>query len=199
MITGAHIVGASLIAQLVDRIVLDRRVGATPFSGASTKLSMAIGSTVPALVVLMLSATLACAFVNFLLRPIGAGYLYPLVFVAAIVAFSLSGELLFSKWQSPELRNRISGRTMVIATILGFLIIVPQTGAPGCARSALDAGLTGAVFFIVVVIWNGIMEKIALAAGPEKKLSLAQELIAASLIALVLLSISSLNFFAGKI
>jgi Na+-translocating ferredoxin:NAD+ oxidoreductase RnfA subunit len=200
LITGSHIVGASLIGLLVDRLVLDRRLGTTPFSRTSTKLSMALGSGIPVLMVLTISAAITGLLADFVLRPFGAAFLLPVVFTAVIVATTLAGEFLPTKGISPEIRNRIAGRTMIITAILGFLVLVPQ-GFPGgnetisFVKSAGDAAASGAVFLIVVLVWNGIGEKINLAAETDRTLSPAQQLIMASLIALVLSGISSLRFF----
>lgn len=200
MIIGTHVIGASLIALLVDRLVLAHRLGPTPFSTASTKLSMAVGSALPVLIVVVISSALSCALVHFALGPIGAAYLYPMVFTAAVVATAFVGERLLTKGRSPEIRNRASGRTTIATAILGFLLLVPQgnTGAPdtlSCAQGTLDAAVAGAVFLCVTLLWNGIREKIDLMSGAKKPLSLAQELVAASLIALALQSISGLHFF----
>ena len=202
MIIGTHVVGASLIALIVDRILLERRLGATPFSGASTKISMTLGYALPVLVVLTLSTVAACALVNYVLRPLGAVYLQPMVFTMFIVATALAGELLLLRWQSPDMRNRVSGRTAVIAAILGFLVLVPRSCTDGhyafsYAGSAFDAASAGIVFFFVVFFWNGIREKIDLANEKNRPLSPAQELVAASLLALVLLGVSQLHFFHG--
>lgn len=200
MIIGTHVIGASLIALLVDRLILARRLGSTPFSTASTKVSVAAGIALPVFFVVVISSAVSSAIADFALRPLCAAYLYPVVFTAAIVATAFAGEGLLTKWQSPEVRNRISGRTTIAAAILGFLVLVPfgNVGAPdtlSCAKGILDAVLSGAVFLGVTFLWNGIREKIDLMSDTKKPLSLAQELVAAGLIALVLLSISSLHFF----
>lgn len=200
MITGTHIIGASLIALLVDRLVLERHVGRTPFSGASTRISTTLSSALPVIVVLTLSSAMTCALVDYLLRPLGAAYLYPMVFAAAIAATAMAGELLLSKWLSPEMRNRVSGRTAVSAAVLGFLVLVPQNHSAGaCAISpatgTLDAAIAGAVFLFVALIWNGIREKIDLANDTNSRLSPAQELVAAALTALVLSGVSGSNLF----
>jgi Na+-translocating ferredoxin:NAD+ oxidoreductase subunit A len=202
MITGTHVIGASLIGLLVDRLVLERRLGSTPFSRPSTKLSRTFGSALPVLIVLTISAAATSLLVTFFLQLVSAAFLYPLVFAGFIVITALGGELLLPKWQSPEVRNRVSGRTMVVAVILGFLVLIPQgcagcVDALSCAKNVLDASIAGAIFFIVVIVWNGIREKIDLAAGTDKPLSAAQELLAAGLMALALLSISGLSFFHG--
>lgn len=201
MIFNTPIVGASLIALLVDRLVLERRLGTTPNSCASTKISMTFGYALPVLIVLTLSTVGTCALVNYVLQPLGVAYLQTMVFAMFIVATTLAGELLLQQWQSPEMRNRVSGRTAVIAAILGFLVLVPRSfsgpGAFSCAGSVFDAGFAGIVFCFVVFFWNGIREKIDLANETTRPLSLAQELVAASLIALVLLSVSRLRFFHG--
>jgi Na+-translocating ferredoxin:NAD+ oxidoreductase RnfA subunit len=197
MIVGNHVVGASLIALLVDRLVLERRLGTTPFSATSSKFSMTIGYALPALIVLAISSLIASALVRYALQPLGAAHLYPVLFAAAVVATALAGELLLPKWLSPELRNRVSGRTAVMVMILGFLVMVPQgTADPlSCGKNVCSAAATGIVFFIVTLLWNGIREKVELGSIDKKPLSPAQELVVAGLLALVLQSIAGLSFF----
>jgi Na+-translocating ferredoxin:NAD+ oxidoreductase RnfA subunit len=198
MIIGAPIVGASLIALLIDRFVIERRIGATPFSAPSTKFSTTVGSALPVLITLIISSAASGAITVYALQPLGAAYLQPIVFAALIVAISLGGEILLPQWQTQEMRNRVFGRTTVITAILGFLILLPQSRSTGpdklsLAWSILNAAIAGITFFFVVLIWNGIHEKLYLARGPNERATLAKELVTASLIALVLLSISSLN------
>jgi len=195
-----HCVGAALVALLADRLVLERSLGATPFSKPSTRLQSGCGSALPVSVLFIFSAGISCALVTRLLAPIGAGYLFPLVFAAFLALAGIAGELLLSKWETPGMRNRIFGRGALGAAILGFLIVMPQnacilSGATTCGRSMpKDIVLAGAIYFLVALIWNGVHEKIELTGISGHRLSPAQELCAAGLIALAMLGISGLNF-----
>jgi len=192
MITGTPVIGASLITLLVDRCVLANLTGTTPFSAPSAKLSTVCGTALPVFAAISLGAAIAGAFAQFLLRPSGMEYLYPVLFVTVVAFIAFAGELLMAQRLSIEIKNRISGRSTVMAALLGLLTMAPPAAAVTWPAGVVHALISGAVFSLVTLVWNGVHEKTALSGDPEKDHPLVRELLTAALLGLVLCGVSTI-------
>ena len=200
MTGGPHCIGIALIVVLAERFVLDGRLGRTPFSDRTKNFAAALADTGIIAAVLTAGAAVAWPVAALLLIPAGAVYCYAPVLMAAFLMLALAAEPVFSRWWPFFVLNRIFARAAVVSSLLGFMVLVPQMGndarhAVAFTQSVATAALTGAVFAVTRLLYHGVRERVVYIGNGRAGGSLAQELAAAGLIALVLAGISTLNFF----
>ncbi|MCU0608887.1 MAG: hypothetical protein MUF22_03855 [Chitinispirillaceae bacterium] len=180
----------ALAAILIERLVLDRVLGATPLSDSSTRLSRSIIG--PALVFVLLTVSAAAAWAGnaFILNKIGASYCFPLMIVALILVLAFGADQLLSRWKPFELVSRLTARAAVTSSLLAVTLIAGSQ-APDLKFAATGAAAGGAYLF-TALLYKGVLEKIRLAGAA---VSASQEILSAGLLALVLAGIAGLHLF----
>ena len=177
---------------LVNNVVLVKFLGLCPFMGVSNKLDTAISMGFATTFVLTLAAISSWLIETFILEPFDLGYLRIISFILVIAAVVQFTEL-FIKKLSPMLYQLLGIFLPLITTncaVLGVALLSVQQ-----KNSFFDSALYGfgsAVgFTLVMVLFAGLRERLALADVPRS--------FAGAPIGFVVASILSLAFmgFAG--
>ena len=153
---------------LVNNVVLVKFLGLCPFMGVSNKVDTALGMGLATTFVLTLASVSGWALENFVLIPFDIGFLRILSFILVIAAVVQLTEMLIKK-TSPALYQVLGIFLPLITTncaVLGVAILNIQE-----EHSFLESLLYGfgsAVgFTLVMVMFAGLRERLALADVPK--------------------------------
>lgn len=153
---------------LVNNVVLVKFLGLCPFMGVSNKVDTALGMGLATTFVLTLASVSGWALENFVLIPFDIGFLRILSFILVIAAVVQLTEMLIKK-TSPALYQVLGIFLPLITTncaVLGVAILNIQE-----EHSFLESLLYGfgsAVgFTLVMVLFAGLRERLALADVPK--------------------------------
>jgi electron transport complex protein RnfA len=170
---------------LVNNFVLVKFLGLCPFMGVSRKLETAAGMALATTFVLTLSSVCSYLVNAWLLAPLGLEYLRTIAFILVIAALVQFTEMVVQK-TSPLLYQVLGIYLPLITTncaVLGVALLNIQA-----AHSFLESmvyGLGAALgFSLVMVMFAGIRERIAVADVPLPFQGAAIALITAGLMAL---------------
>lgn len=180
-------------AALVNNFVLVKSLGLCPFMGVSRKLETTIGMGVATTFVLTLSAICTYLVNHYLLDPLNIGYLRTIAFILIISATVQLTEIIMRK-NSPIL-YQVLGIYLPLITanciVLGVSLLNFQE-----QRNLLDATLYGfgaaLGFFLVLVLFSSIRERIAVADVPEPFVGNPIALITAGLMSMAFMGFAGL-------
>ncbi len=177
---------------LVNNVVLVKFLGLCPFMGVSNKLDTALGMGLATTFVLTLAAVASWMLEHLLLAPLHIEFLRILAFILVIAAVVQFTELVMRK-TSPVLYQILGIFLPLITTncaVLGVALLNVQQ-QHSFMQSMLFGFGSAAGFTLVMVIFAGLRERLALMAVPR--------LFAGSPIAFITAGILSLAFmgFAG--
>lgn len=152
---------------LVNNVVLVKFLGLCPFMGVSRKVDSALGMGMATTFVLTLASAVTWVLERALLAPYDLGYLRILSFILVIAATVQFVEMAVRK-NAPELYKVLGIYLPLITTncaVLGVALLNIQEGA-GFVKS-VAYGLGSAVgFTMVLVLFAGLRERLALAQVP---------------------------------
>jgi electron transport complex protein RnfA len=178
---------------LVNNFVLVKFLGLCPFMGVSRRLETATGMALATMFVLTLSA--ACSFLvdAWMLQPLGLGYLRTIAFILVIAAVVQFTEMVVR--QTSPLLHQVLGIYLPLITtncaVLGVALLNVQQ-----AHSFLESlfyGFGAALgFALVMVLFAGVRERVAVADVPAPFQGAAIALITAGLMALAFLGFAGL-------
>ncbi len=170
---------------LVNNFVLVKFLGLCPFMGVSRKLETAAGMALATTFVLTLSSVCSYLVNAWLLAPLGLEYLRTIAFILVIAALVQFTEMVVQK-TSPLLYQVLGIYLPLITTncaVLGVALLNIQE-SHGFLESMVY-GLGAALgFSLVLVMFAGIRERIAVADVPAPFQGAAIALITAGLMAL---------------
>jgi electron transport complex protein RnfA len=178
---------------LVNNFVLVKFLGLCPFMGVSRRLETATGMALATMFVLTLSA--ACSYLvdAWLLQPLGLGYLRTIAFILVIAAVVQFTEMVVRQ-TSPMLHQVLGIYLPLITTncaVLGVALLNVQQ-----AHSFIESlfyGFGAALgFALVMVLFAGVRERVAVADVPVPFQGAAIALITAGLMALAFLGFAGL-------
>lgn len=156
-----------LATALVNNVVLVKFLGLCPFMGVSGKLDSALGMSLATTFVLTLASVAGWLLEHLVLQPLGIGYLRILTFILVIAAVVQFTEMAVRKI-SPALYQVLGIYLPLITTncaVLGIALLNVQE-QHGFMESLLY-GLGSALgFSLVMVLFAGLRERLALAAVP---------------------------------
>jgi len=156
-----------LSTALVNNVVLVKFLGLCPFMGVSNKLDSAIGMGFATTFVLTLAAISSWLIEHFILQPLGIGYLRILTFILVIAAVVQFTEMVIRRF-SPAL-NQVLGIFLPLITtncaVLGVALLNIQE-KHGFMESMLYGFGSALGFTLVMVIFAGLRERLALAQVP---------------------------------
>ena len=154
-------------AVLVNNVVLVKILGLCPFMGVSKKLETAYGMGAATTFVLTMATGASYIIDHYLLIPFGLEYLRTLSFIVTIAAIVQLTEMVIAK-TSPTLQQTLGIYLPLITTncaVLGVPLISVREG-----HDLLQAGLFGfgsaLGFTLVMAIFAGLRERLALASVP---------------------------------
>ncbi len=152
---------------LVNNVVLVKFLGLCPFMGTSNKVDTAIGMGMATTFVMTLSSVLAWGIETFLLVPLDLAFLRTITFILVIAAVVQFTEMVVRKI-SPALYQTLGVYLPLITTncaILGVALLNVQEGHT-FVQSLLYGFGSAAGFTLILVIFAGLRERVALAEVP---------------------------------
>jgi len=181
-------------AALVNNVVLMRFLGLCPFMGVTTRIDAAVGMGMATTFVLTLSAVLDWTLETYLLEPYGLGYLRTVTFVLVIAASVQFAEAVVKK-VSPVLFQMLGIYLPLIATncaVLGISLLLVE-GKVDFMHSAVFAFASAIGFSLVMVLFAGLRERLALTEVPRIFVGPPIGFITASLLALAFMGFSGMS------
>lgn len=179
-----------LTVMIVNNYVLAQFLGICPFLGVSKKLDSAVGMSIAVTFVMVLATCATWPIQNFVLNPLGIGYMQTVVFILVIAALVQLVELVMKKYM-PPLYTSLGIYLPLITTncaVLGVTVnnIDNEFNFLGSLCNAIGAGVG---FLIAMVIFAGVRGKLENAPIPEGLKGIPITLISASI-----LSVSFMGF-----
>jgi len=178
---------------LVNNVVLVKFLGLCPFMGVSNKLETAISMGFATTFVLTLAAISSWALENFVLAPFGLEYLRIISFILVIASVVQFTEM-FIKKMSPELYQLLGIFLPLITTncaVLGVALLSVQEKS-SFWESALFGFGSSLGFTLVMVLFAGLRERLALAEVPRSFAGAPIGFIVASILSLAFMGFAGL-------
>jgi len=157
-----------LSTAIVNNVVLAKFLGLCPFMGTSSRIDTAIGMALATTFVLTLSTGLVWVAETLLLAPMGLPFLRTLTFILVIAAVVQFTEMVIRRI-SPPLYEALGVYLPLITTncaVLGVALLTVQAGH-GFVASLLRGFGAALGFGLVLVIFAGLRERLALADVPK--------------------------------
>jgi electron transport complex protein RnfA len=179
---------------LVNNVVLVKFLGLCPFMGVSNKLDTALSMGLATTFVLTLASISSWMLEQYILQPLGIEFLRIISFILVIAAVVQFTEMLIHK-TSPVLYQVLGIFLPLITTncaVLGVAMLNVQEHHT-FLQSAIYGFGSASGFTIVMVIFAGIRERIALADVPEAFKGVPIGFIAAGLLSLAFMGFSGLT------
>lgn len=156
-----------LSTALVNNVVLAKFLGLCPVMGVSKSMDSAFGMGMATTFVITLASAAAWMLENWLLLPLGLGYLRILSFILVIAAVVQFTEMLVKK-MAPALYQALGIYLPLITTncaVLGLALLNAEQKS-GLFRSLLYGFGSALGFTLVMLIFAGLRERIALVRVP---------------------------------
>lgn len=157
-----------LSTALVNNVVLVKFLGLCPFMGVSNKLDSALGMGLATTFVLTLASVSGWLIENFILAPLDLGFLRILTFILVIAVVVQFTEMVVRK-TSPALYQVLGIFLPLITTncaVLGVALLNVQQ--ENSFLQSLLYGFGSALgFTLVLVMFAGLRERLALADVPD--------------------------------
>lgn len=180
-------------AIFVNNIVLARFLGICPFLGVSTKVSTASGMGAAVVFVMTLSTTVTYLVQNYILEPLGIGYLQTITYILVIAALVQMVEIILKK-VSPALYQALGVYLPLITTnctILGVAILVIQKDF-NLIQSVTFAVANALGFTLALIIFAGIREQLELSNIPKAMQGIPIALIVAGLLSMAFMGFAGI-------
>jgi electron transport complex protein RnfA len=178
---------------LVNNVVLVKFLGLCPFMGVSKKMDSALGMGMATTFVLTLTTGATWLLEHWLLVPLGIQYLRLLAFILVIAAVVQFTEMVIRK-VSPGLYQVLGIYLPLITTncaVLGLALLNVQEGH--AFVDSLMYGFGSALgFTLVLLLFAGLRERLALAQVPETFAGAPIGFITASLLGLAFMGFAGL-------
>ncbi len=181
-------------AALVNNVILARFLGLCSFMGVTTRIDTAVGMGMATTFVITVSSMGNWGVENFLLQPYGLGYLRTVTFILVIAAAVQFTEMTVKKI-SPPLFQMLGIYLPLITTncaVLGVALLLVE-GKMNFISSTLFAFSSALGFSLVMVIFAGLRERLALAEVPRLFAGPPIGFIVASLLALAFMGFSGMS------
>ncbi len=179
---------------LVNNVVLVKFLGLCPFMGVSKKLDGAVGMGMATTFVMTLSSAATWALEHWLLLPFGLIYLRILTYILVIAAVVQFVEMVIKK-TSPDLYRVLGIYLPLITTncaVLGIPLLNAQANS-GLSMSVLYGFGSALGFTMVMVIFAGLRERLALVRVPSAFSGAPIAYVTASLLALAFMGFTGLG------
>lgn len=180
---------------LVNNVVMMKFLGLCPFMGVSRNMDSALGMGMATTFVITVASGAAWALDHYLLAPLGLASLRILTFILVIAATVQFIEAVIKK-SMPALYRALGIYLPLITTncaVLGVALLNVQEGN-GLVRSLVYGFGSALGFTLVMVMFAGLRERLALARVPEVFDGVPVTFVLASLLALAFMGFSGLNF-----
>lgn len=181
-------------AALVNNVVLVRFLGLCSFMGVTTKIDTAVGMGMATTFVLTVSSGLTWAIESMLLIPFELGYLRTLTFILVIAAVVQFTEMVVKR-VSPSLFQTLGIYLPLITTncsVLGIPLLNVEHHH-NFMQSLLYGFGSAAGFSLILAVFAGLRERIALAEVPRLFTGPPIGFVTASLLALAFMGFSGIS------
>lgn len=179
---------------LVNNVVLVKFLGLCPFMGVSKKVDSAVGMGMATTFVLTLASALTWLIEHFLLVPFDFGYLRILSFILVIAATVQFVEMVIKK-TAPDLYKVLGIYLPLITTncaVLGVALLNAGDGS-GFVRSVLYGFGSALGFTMVMILFAGLRERLALTSVPAAFAGAPISFITAGLLSLAFMGFAGLT------
>lgn len=180
---------------LVNNVVLVKFLGLCPFMGVSRNVDSALGMGLATTFVITLASAATWMLEHWLLAPLGLGYLRILTFILVIAATVQFVELVVKK-TSPGLYQALGIYLPLITTncaVLGIALLNVQEKSSFAISIAYGFG-SALGFTLVLLIFAGLRERLALARVPAAFTGAPVGFVLAGLLSLAFMGFAGLNF-----
>ncbi len=178
---------------LVNNVVLVQFLGLCPFMGVSNNIGTATGMGLATTFVLTLSATCGWLIEYYLLAPLGLTYLRTLSFILVVAAVVQFTELYLKK-TSQAMYQSLGIFLPLITTncaVLGVALLTVREGF-GFIESIIYGFGAAIGFSMVMIIFAGLRQRLALAEVPDHFSGAPIGLITAGLLSMVFMGFAGL-------
>ncbi len=182
-----------LSTALVNNVVLVKFLGLCPAMGVSKSMDAALGMGLATTFVITLAAAVCWALEHWLLAPFDLGFLRILAFILVIAAAVQFTEMVIKK-SSPGLYQSLGIYLPLITTncaVLGVALLNVQQNY-GFFKSTLYGFGSALGFTLVLLIFAGLRERLALARVPAAFAGAPSAFITISLLSLAFMGFSGL-------
>jgi electron transport complex protein RnfA len=179
---------------LVNNVVLVKFLGLCPFMGVSKKIDSAVGMGLATTFVLTLASGSAWLVDHWVLTPLDIGFMRILAFILVIAAVVQFTEMVIRK-SAPALYQVLGIYLPLITTncaVLGVALLNAQEGSD-LLRSLLYAFGSAAGFTLVLIMFAGMRERLAVAQVPAAFAGPPIGFIVAGLLALAFMGFAGLS------
>ena len=193
----AELIVIFVAAALVNNVVLVRFLGICPYLGVSQALSSAIGMGFAVTFVMVISTSVTWALQHLILLPAGIEFLQTVAFILVIATLVQFVEMVLLKY-SPSLYRALGVFLPLITTncaIMGIALLNITDGYTFVESlfHALGAGLG---FFLVIVLFAGLRERLDTAEVPLVMRGIPIALVTAALMSMAFMAFSGFNVMA---
>ena len=178
---------------LVNNVILVKFLGLCSFMGVSGKMDSAIGMGFATTFVLTLATAASWLLENLIILPLNIGYLRILTFILVIAAVVQFTEMVVRKI-APALYQVLGIYLPLITTncaVLGIALLNAQAGQ-GFVASVLYGFGSALGFTLVMVLFAGMRERLALAQVPTAFAGTPVAFITAGLLSLAFMGFAGL-------
>jgi len=181
-------------AALVNNVILARFLGLCSFMGVTTRIDTAVGMGMATTFVITVSSMADWAVEAYLLEPYHLGYLRTVTFILVIAAAVQFTEMTVKKI-SPPLFQMLGIYLPLITTncaVLGVALLLVE-GRMSFISSTLFAFASSIGYSLVMVMFAGLRERLALVDVPRLFAGPPIGFIVASLLALAFMGFSGMS------
>ena len=191
-----ELLAITLGAVLANNFIFSQFLGICPFLGVSKKVDTAIGMGFAVTFVMGLASAVCFLVNNFILVPLGLGYMQTVAFILVIASLVQFIEMFLQK-AIPTLYTALGVYLPLITTncaVLGVVLLNVQSNYNFI--SSVVYGITGGLGFLVaIVLFASIRERLVFAEYPKSFEGFPIALITAGLMALAFMGFSGLKIW----
>ena len=189
-----ELLAITLGAVLANNFIFSQFLGICPFLGVSKKVDTAIGMGIAVTFVMGLASAVCFVVNNFVLIPLGLGYMQTVAFILVIASLVQFIEMFLQK-SMPSLYTALGVYLPLITTncaVLGVVLLNVQNNYNFI--SSVVYGVTGGLgFLLAIVLFASIREKLVFADYPKNWDGFPIALLTAGLMALAFMGFSGLK------
>ena len=182
-----------IAAIFVNNVVLAQFLGICPFLGVSSKINTSMGMAGAVTFVMVLATIVTFLLMNYVLLPLGIGFMQTIVFILVIASLVQMVEIMLKKL-SPALYQALGIFLPLITTncaVLGVAILVIKKNY-NLLEGVVFAGASAIGFGLALVILAGIREQLELSDIPKGMKGTPIALLTAGILALAFMGFAGI-------
>ena len=191
-----ELLAITLGAILANNFIFSQFLGICPFLGVSKKVDTAVGMGFAVTFVMGLASAVCFAVNNFVLIPLGLGYMQTVAFILVIASLVQFIEMFLQK-SMPSLYTALGVYLPLITTncaVLGVALL--NINSNYNFIESVVYGITGGIGFLVaIVLFASIRERLVFADYPKSFEGFPIALVTAGLMALAFMGFSGLKIW----